>query len=618
MRFSLIAVFTWLVLPTFSCAQPGVTANDEVPAFNAPFDYGVNPGYFPPYFEDKQLASLVHGLPDGSQGGYGITSMRPGLFEFFFEENGYEARLPQFKFYDSIGLRNMVAILGFPGERSQENAFHCPGQRSEMFKNLYEPIWDNGENGTAINEKNPYALYVWRAATTYKGLIRIYEVWNEPDYDLSGNAWKSIGMPGNWWENPPEPCDTKLKAPIYFYIRTLRITYEVLKTVDPQAYVAVGGLGWPSYLDAICRYTDNPFDGLVTEKYPLLGGAYFDCMSFHSYPHLDNSLRKWDNANQQFIYFRHSDAAVNGVWRLKNQFDTVLKRHGYNDEKFPEKIWICSEFNLPRKAYKDYIGSEAAQVNFVTKALITAQMNNMKQMHVYSLADAETENGAESEFSFMGMFKNLNGVTPDNVRPNALAFAIKTTQQLLGDATYSPSETARLQLPETVMGAAFKKPSGAFIYALWAITTEDKNENNEIDYTFPTEMGFRYMNQKYWHYSRTGVQNTTLARQIKLGNSPSFFTSTQITNKYSKQPQINPNPTQNGFAVLSFWVFEDSPVTIELFDNTGKLLNTIAQNEALIEGPHARLIDLSRYAKGSYLVRIVTRESNLCVRLIKV
>ena len=62
----------------------------------------------------------------------------------------------------------------------------------------------------------------------------------------------------------------------------------------PKAFVAVGGLGWPSYLDVICRHTDEPFDGTATGQYPLKGGAYFDCMSFHSYPHLDNSMRRWE------------------------------------------------------------------------------------------------------------------------------------------------------------------------------------------------------------------------------------------------------------------------------------------------------------------------------------
>lgn len=80
-----------------------------------------------------------------------------------------------------------------------------------------------------------------------------------------------------------------MKAPP-FYIRTLRISYEVIKSVDPDALVAVGGLGWPSFLDVICRYTDEPFEGgEEPDRYPLKGGAYFDCMSFDSYPHLDNS-----------------------------------------------------------------------------------------------------------------------------------------------------------------------------------------------------------------------------------------------------------------------------------------------------------------------------------------
>ena len=48
-------------------------------------------------------------------------------------------------------------------------------------------------------------------------------------------------------------------------------------------------------------------------------------------------------------------------------FDEVLKTYGYGNGVHPEKLWICTEFNMPRKEYGEYIGSEDAQINFLIK-----------------------------------------------------------------------------------------------------------------------------------------------------------------------------------------------------------------------------------------------------------
>lgn len=604
-------------IPIFVSAQaPSFTADNVVPTFKGRFGYGANMGYFPPYYYDKELATLAHGTPDGKVPGFGVTSVRPGLFDHFLDYWGFGIRTDAFKYYKDIGLEDITVIIGFPSERNRENAFYCPGERSEMFKGLYEPIWDNGENGTPVNDANTYALYVWKMVSEYKDYVKFWEVWNEPDVD-NGNAWKQPGMPGNWWENAPEPCETKLKSPPFYYVRTLRITYEIVKKLAPDDYVCVGGLGWDSYLDVICRYSDNPFDGTVTGNYPKRGGAYFDCMSFHSYPHIDNSMREWDNNLRGFRYFRHSDSGIDGLWRLKGKFDTVLKKYGYDGKTYPEKVWICTEFNVPRRQFGDYIGSDEAQVNFMIKALVTAQMNNMLQMQIYSLADEKPEAQANSEFAFMGMFKNLEGVLPYGGEPTPMAWAFKTTSNLLNGSKYDPAQTARLNLPANIRGAAFRDSLGKFTYTLWAVTDRDRDETAAAEYAFPADWGIEFMDLKTWQNSQTGLHQLVNSRQVKLTGSPVFLTATRVTNQYPKQPKLSPNPAFGGVTVFEFWMFEDGPSTIEVFDAAGRLIQTVAEQENLIKGPHSRLIDLSDYANGIYVVRMRTNSSNQTNRLIK-
>ena len=592
-----------------ACSQPSYTANDVVPIMSGSFDYGSNMGYFPPNYGDKALASLVHE--------YGATSIRPGLFHHFLENWGYDIRKEHFQYYDSLGLRNVMAIIGFPSETARDPAFYCPNERSEMFDNLYKPIWDNGENGTPVNDANPYALYVWKIATTYKGLIKTYEVWNEPDID-TGNGWLPPGQPGNWWENVPQPCETKLKAPPFFYIRTLRISYEVIKSVDNDALVAVGGLGWPSFLDIICRYTDEPFEGKEEPgQYPFKGGAYFDCMSFHAYPHFDNSLREWDNTLGGFRNFRHSDAATDGIWTQKNKFKSVLDKYGYNNTVYPEKLWICSEYNIPRRAFGDYIGSEVAQVNFLIKTLVTAQMHNMAQMHVYSIADEKPENKADNEFAFMGLFKHLDQIQPGKARPNAIAWAMKTTAVLLKDTRYDPARTSDLKLPSNVRGAAFRNNLAQYTYVLWAVTNQDRDETVEAEYAFPPEFTLKYLDAKPWHHSQSGAHYLMNARQLKLTGSPIFLQETFITNDYPKSPKVVPNPAVGGRAVFEFWMFEEARATVEIFDSSGRLVARLLDDQRLIVGPQALPLDLSLQPNGTYYVQLLTPESNLTVGVVK-
>ncbi len=59
------------------------------------------------------------------------------------------------------------------------------------------------------------------------------------------------------------------------------------RKVDPTAHVAVGGLGYPYFLDAMLRNTDGQ-DGSTA-------GNYFETLSFHFYPVFagKNSSDEW-------------------------------------------------------------------------------------------------------------------------------------------------------------------------------------------------------------------------------------------------------------------------------------------------------------------------------------
>lgn len=605
----------------FAChSQPGFTAEEVVPLYDEPFGFGSNMGYYPPY-TDENLAALVHGLPDGSTPGIGVNCIRPALPEDFLDYWGYTIRESTFRFYDSIGLKNGCVFLGFPAPKHRDSTIYC-SQRNDIsvfFKNMYEPIWDNGQNGTPVNDNNPAAVYIWKTVQVYGPYVKFWEIWNEPDFDIGGNAWKPVGIEGNWWLNQPQPCETTTHAPVFHYIRLLRIAFEVIKDSDPDDLVCVGGIGYPAYLDVLLRNSDNPNDGKVSTKFPKKGGAYFDCLSYHSYPHIEGATRAWDNAINDFRHFRHSDACVDGVFQKKSDFEVVLNKYHFDGNMYPRKHWIVTEFNIPRKEFGEYIGSDQAQSNFMVKTLAMAQAHDIDQMYVYNLSDNKIGPNTDNEFSFMGLYKNLEGKTPYEAVKNAVATAFHTTAMLLDGWRFDAVQTGKLALPTELSGAAFKNQTGKFQYVLWAKTTLDRSEVARADYRFPASFGIKYLTARQPNFSQTKAGFLVNAAQVRLTGEPVFLQETTISEPdYDKNPRVFPNPIgPDGSSIFSFWLFEKQEVSVELYDSSGRLVRSFFRKIELVEGAHQILVEGFGLSAGAYFVRLKTKEGVSAAKFVR-
>lgn len=491
------------------------TANDYVKPYNGVFKYGSNMGYYSPY-TDEQLADIASKA--------GINSLRPGFFEFFAEFWGYDIRNNAFQHYANLGMDQNVCFIGYPSPEHRDKTVYCGKDTSVLFANMYEPIWDKGENGTPVNDKNYYALFVYKTVNRFKNSVKYWEVWNEPDFGTTFKTEMAPGLPGAWWNTNPDPCEYALHAPVQHYIRLLRISYEVIKSIDPEAYVCTGGIGFPSFLDIILRQTDNPSDGSVTPQYPLNGGAYFDVLSYHSYPHIDNSVREWSDKISGFQYFRHSDRAVAGIFKRKAAFEEVLNKFGYNGVKFPKKHFIITESNIPAKAVGEYMGSYEAQRNFIVKAAVKAQEQGVHQFHIYSLGELTFEKDMRNEFDMMGLYQKLEGekVYSSPLTPSGVAY--HTISKILYGYKYDVGETQKLKLSADIDGGAFKHPqTQTVIYCLWAKTTQDQSEKAVATYSFPDVLKMPQVVMMQWDYSQTLKTDMKVSKNIKLSSSPLFF-----------------------------------------------------------------------------------------------
>ncbi len=598
-----------LCLPLFLFSQPHYTANTHTTQFSYPFGFGANLGVYSGW-TDESLAALIAGDPQINIEGVHGNTVRPTLPETFLEQWGYDIRKTTFDYYKQIGMKGIVAFVGYPIDEHRESTFYCPTARSNMFKNMYAPIWDNGENGTPINDTNYYALYLYKTIQTYGDNIDIWEITNEPDLTGSPASYQGPEIDDSWWNRDPEPCELAIKAPVQSYIRMLRISYEVIKTLQPDDLIALGGVGYASFVDAILRNTDNPDEGKSTNDFPLKGGAYFDVVSFHTYPHIDNSTREWSNATNGFVYFRHSDRTVDRGF-LKTYFDLkkVLDHHGYDGSIFPEKHYIITETNIPSKQFGEYIGSPEAQRNYTMKALLKARQVGIRQVHFFTIA----EEGAyfTQEFSHMGLYKKLPNSPQAATQLTEQGIAFKTTAALTRGFVFDPVETEKLELPLDIDGLALKNEQGKKLYALWAKTYIDRNETTSAVYEIPTVQDNNVMAIYNWDYSVTSLVDSVPGRKLYLTGTPQFFKPLgQHKLAFQIRPHIAPNPANIDFQI-DYTLFDQAPVEINLYSLLGTKMLTILPKTDQLPGNYSQTVTTEQLPNGIYVLWIKARKQTI-------
>jgi len=113
-----------------------------------------------------------------------------------------------------------------------------------------------GLNLPYTDPQNLWARYVRDVATRYKGKVRYWEVWNEPDY------------PDVFWG-----------ATVADYYQMLKVSYQTIKSVDPEAKVLMAGLAFyfnPHFLEELVRV-------MMADPTGQANNYYFDILAWHTY-----------------------------------------------------------------------------------------------------------------------------------------------------------------------------------------------------------------------------------------------------------------------------------------------------------------------------------------------
>jgi hypothetical protein len=362
--------------------------------------------------------------------------------------------------------------------------------------NLYEPVFL--ADGT-INPANYWGAYVFKTVTTYKTWVRTWEVWNEPDWVPN---WQTSQK---WETDPPTQSElVRFNGSIFDYVRMLRVSNEAAKAADPKAKIALGGIGYPSFLSAILRYTDNPLDGGKTAAYPNTGGAYFDVVSFHSYPVFSPGS---------------SDEGVAGFLGLH---DELAKR--LNDAGATGKTFVVTETGAPHLAVGGAPGGGEYAPNYLVKVMVAAQAANIERIDWFCMSDGKPVGASTNSFDYMGLYLDVSmlGQTSSAVRTES-GKAYRSLGKLLSGARVDNVATTTLGLPSTADGKAFRLPDNRRALVLWA-RTQGASETAAVMYAIPTDKPLQSFGLDY---GETGTINELTPSggtvMVQLAGTPRIY-----------------------------------------------------------------------------------------------
>jgi hypothetical protein len=270
----------------------------------------------------------------------GMTTIREG-WNWNHVEVGKHRYVDWMSYFDdkvaqfaSMGVQVQAMITDTPDWASSDPQYagktgwdgNSPG-RYTVPAGLHLPIFADGTDvyrpGLGVNRDNYFASYLYDMVTRYKGRIRYWQMWNEPDYpsgDQGPGTTGSNGASRSWMGSVAD------------YVRLLQVGATLVHGIDPSAKVTLGGLGYETYLAAILEQ----------------GGApYFDVVDFHAYGSDHTTSESVLTSSWGFL----------GRYRAMKQ---VLADHGITGKAFG-----CSETGFPAD-------DQAEQANYVDKLFATA------------------------------------------------------------------------------------------------------------------------------------------------------------------------------------------------------------------------------------------------------
>jgi hypothetical protein len=292
--------------------------------------------------------------------------------------------------------------------------------------------------------------------------VKYWEIFNEPDWVADWSVTQT------WDTEPPGKADelVRFHGTIFDYVRMLRIASAVRDNVAPGTFILTGGLGYPSFLGALLRYTDNPVDGTVTDEYPNRGGDYFDVLSLHHYPHL--------------VEDGNSDAALTSLSDARDAFLDELEA-----AKVTGKGFMMTETGAAHNAISAVASGADYARNYLQKAFVWSKAEGFLGVDWFTLSDGAA---ADEPFAQMGLYEDVSSLeTTDEAVVTTSGIAYRTVSRNLADCRLDLVATRGMTLPQAARGYIFDCPVGNVV-VIWALASSGETASAEVTVATTTPM----------------------------------------------------------------------------------------------------------------------------------
>jgi endo-1,4-beta-mannosidase len=215
-------------------------------------------------YKDKALYEKLRDL--------GCTLVRLPIYWSAYQEDGPDTFSPEFE----AKVDYVIDTMREAGIEVIFDVCGTPWWASGQSKDKYNHWWESTDLLTADGKPNMdscFARFVRHVVTRYRDRVRYWEIWNE---ESDKSFWKPEPSPGH-------------------YLAMLRIGYSIVKELDPDGLVLIGGLAGAihdrPYKDSDFAAAD-PFIKYCSELYSLGAAKYYDIANVHAYSRvqLANSL----------------------------------------------------------------------------------------------------------------------------------------------------------------------------------------------------------------------------------------------------------------------------------------------------------------------------------------
>lgn len=266
----------------------------------------------------------------------------------------------------------------------------------------YGNAWADAKGSDSYPPDNPqtFADFAYQVALHYKGRIQRYEIWNEE------NTFQ-------FW--PP-------KADPQAYGALLKATYKSIKSADPNALVAFGGVymwNWNGIITGGDTFIDQ-----VLSLYPSLGNS-MDAVAFHPYMNYPPSVAPDFSSPTQ----RSFDQMCNDV-------KAVLKKHNIS-----KPLWI-TEIGWPTYPPVD----ESMQARWLVRMYLEAVEQNIDSVYWYDFID-DTGCFSPVQECYFGLFNYITSPsysTPP--QPKQAFYALKTMVDILSGTSFNRDVSTEFKL----------------------------------------------------------------------------------------------------------------------------------------------------------------------------